>query len=821
MERADIQEQAVNDMEQAQLDIEQASVQAGIERYRKTLAEQGEAALTPGQLLLRKAILPMSEAIRNYIDEVKAGRPARGAATVVKYLDQFDVDVVSYITAQRTINAIPMRMTLQNLALTLSRALEDACNHDRLKQENPGLYRQLLRKIEKSSDERYRHVVLLKQMKFAKVETVEWTLKHSFQMGELLVHLFAQSTGLVEIKPVQLGPKNSPFMVLPKPETLEWLEKSHARCELLSPVFMPMVVPPKRWRGPYGGGYLTKGLKFPLVKTGNRNYLEELKAWPMPNVYATINALQETPWGINKAVLGVMRDVWESGGSLGKLPPRDLLPLPAKDFPEDAGRDDPRVKAWRREAAKVYETNARLVSKRVAMIAKLDLAERFEAFPAIYFPHALDWRGRAYAVGSYVHPQADDSGKAMLQFATGQQLGDNGAYWLAVHGANCFGVDKVSYEDRVKWVNENHDKIVESAFNPVNGARWWAEADAPYQFLAFCFEWAGLDMHCQNAGSQATFVSHLPVGLDGSCNGLQNFSAMLRDEVGGKATNLVPSDKPSDIYAEVAAVAGRIVAADAEGLDEVKSARARKWVGKITRKMVKRNTMTVPYAVTEFGMRDQLMQELRKLKDEGQLDVEYNFEDATYLAAVNHEAIGNVVVAARAAMTWLQETAKVAAQDGLPIKWVAPSGLLVVQDYRRMKGDRIESYITGRRVQIMLRIASKELDRRRMASGISPNFVHSLDAAHMVATVNRGMEYGVSAFAMVHDSFGTHAGSVDALALSLRETFVKQYEGDVLGGFRDEVVKQLPEELAKIIPPCPPVGTLDIEAILRSDYFFS
>ena len=39
--------------------------------------------------------------------------------------------------------------------------------------------------------------------------------------------------------------------------------------------------------------------------------------------------------------------------------------------------------------------------------------------------------------------------------------------------------------------------------------------------------------------------------MDGSCNGLQNFSAMLRDEVGGKAVNLIPSDKPQDVYMEV------------------------------------------------------------------------------------------------------------------------------------------------------------------------------------------------------------------------------------------------------------------------------
>jgi DNA-directed RNA polymerase len=339
--------------------------------------------------------------------------------------------------------------------------------------------------------------------------------------------------------------------------------------------------------------------------------------------------------------------VWDGGGNLGGLPPRDTLPLPAKDFPEDAASTDPRVVSWRKRAAEVYGENVRLVSKRVAMIVKLETAERFAKHEQFYFPHAMDWRGRAYPVVPVLNPQADDSAKALLQFADGCKLGDNGAYWLAVHGANNFGVDKVSFDERVQWVQDHHDAIVECAVNPLDGSRWWSQADNPYQFLAFCFEWAGLATWHQSAQPVADFVSYLPVSLDGSCNGLQNFSAMLRDEIGGAATNLVPNPKPSDIYAEVARVANAIADEHANSMTTAEKFGG-KWSEKITRKLVKRNTMTVPYAVTEFGMRDQLMQEMRKLDESGSLGVEdYSFEDAKYLAAVNYEAIGKVVVAAR------------------------------------------------------------------------------------------------------------------------------------------------------------------------------
>lgn len=54
------------------------------------------------------------------------------------------------------------------------------------------------------------------------------------------------------------------------------------------------------------------------------------------------------------------------------------------------------------------------------------------------------------------------------------------------------------------------------------------------------------------AGDPTTFVSHLPIYQDGSCNGLQHYAALGRDEEGGKEVNLVPAEKPSDVYSSVA-----------------------------------------------------------------------------------------------------------------------------------------------------------------------------------------------------------------------------------------------------------------------------
>ena len=46
------------------------------------------------------------------------------------------------------------------------------------------------------------------------------------------------------------------------------------------------------------------------------------------------------------------------------------------------------------------------------------------------------------------------------------------------------------------------------------------------------------------SGDQESYVSHTPVMMDGSCNGLQHYAALGRDLPGGRAVNLTAMDKP-------------------------------------------------------------------------------------------------------------------------------------------------------------------------------------------------------------------------------------------------------------------------------------
>jgi DNA-directed RNA polymerase len=440
-------------LNEVQRQLEQESVELGIAKYRAALADD-IASVQPGIALMKRAISPVAERITDFIKQAKAGRAGK-AASVAFFLEQFEPDVAAYMAVRKIISGLAQRVPLTRLASSIGAYLEDAVNFDKLKAEAPGLYRQLQRRIATRKDAGVRHLILRRQSKYAGLKTVTWDQTSKVKLGLRLIEFVIEETKMIEIVQIARGAKDTPLYVVATPGTAKWLEEANNRCEILAPTHLPMVVEPKQWSTPYNGGYLSQRLT--LVKVRNSAYLSELKECDMPAVYAALNALQATPWRINGAIFDAMKQVWDTGLSLGGLPTRDSLPLPVApqgdfDVAKEARTEEQkaRIKAWKTEANKVYTKNMEMESRRISLAQKLWVAEKFSPFEALYFPHVMDWRGRVYPVPATLSPQGDDASKALLEFATGKPLGDNGAYWLAVHGANCFGVDKVAFEERTE-----------------------------------------------------------------------------------------------------------------------------------------------------------------------------------------------------------------------------------------------------------------------------------------------------------------------------------------------------------------------------------
>jgi DNA-directed RNA polymerase len=133
-----------------------------------------------------------------------------------------------------------------------------------------------------------------------------------------------------------------------------------------------------------------------------------------------------------------------------------------------------------------------------------------------------------------------------------------GAFKVEVGDANGkkvkVGIDKVPFEERIKWVDDNLTWITAAVLNPLKDpefigptrGEFWMQADAPFLFLAACRELVSALTH----GPE--YVSRLPVSWDGACNGLQHLAAMTRAPE-GLLVNLTNDPEPHDVYQVVAA----------------------------------------------------------------------------------------------------------------------------------------------------------------------------------------------------------------------------------------------------------------------------
>ncbi len=554
------------------------------------------------------------------------------------------------------------------------------------------------------------------------------------------------------------------------------------------------------------------------MKQHLKNYIKEVEAKDLSIEYECVNALQKTPWRINRFVLETITNCWEGGDEWVGLPPRDALAIPPYPFSKEPkhlnDQDIEKFKIFKAQRNAIYTANAKNMSKRIQVERTLQLAEEYAQRDNFWFVWQCDFRGRKYPVESFLSPQNADYSKALLEFSRPAIISnDEDAKWLAIHGANVFGVDKVSLEEREMWAYMNIDNAVD-VYNDPYECKWWQTADKPWQALAWCKEWAEYN-EVRLRGFGEPYETFLPCASDGSCNGLQHLSAMLRDSEGGRAVNLTPSSDPQDIYSDVANRTTELLKQEGGEM-----AQHLLNIG-VCRKLTKRSVMIVPYSGTRHACRDYIMEALEeKCRGNNPWGDDF-FESASFLSNFVWQAIGEVIVSAFGAMNYIKDIAKLYVDNGMSFTWTTPTNLLVRQFYTDRKSKRIKTHIAGSLVALRYREdTGNKMDSRKTLSGASPNFVHSLDASALTLTVHECLKDGIIDFAMVHDSYATHSPNMPLLNKRLREAFVAMYkEHDVLRCLYDDAVASLPE--GTVVPQPPEKGGLDLDDILKSDYFFA
>lgn len=784
-------------------------------RLTSHIQREEESVTSYGKVMVANTIRPLALAIGEWLEETSKKTIGKPPIAFMK-LAEVEPEVLALITGKHIINTITQYKPLTATCISLGGKIETEISLRNFKSLNPELYETVKMDLDKRSfNYTYKRRKLRESAKRDEVmKWEEWTTPVKLHVGIRLVELMIYATGLIEIGTETVKHKKAKIIKQTE-KTREWIKNRNGFNELLNPEYLPTVMPPKAWSTVSGGGYWTKELpELDLVKQKNKLFKKELENFDMPEVYSAVNTMQNTPYKINKFILKVMQEAWDKGLAIGGIPPNVNYDIPNK--PHDIETNVESRREWKKKAVMVHTENARMFSKRLLYAKIMWLADKFKDYATLYFPLQLDFRGRAYCVPAFLNYQSITGAKALLSFAHGKEITkeNKGDYWLAIHGANMFGEDKISLEERVEWVNKNEDWILKCAEDPMNN-RKWEDASNAYQFLAFCDEWSKFKKEGYG------FVSHIPVSVDGSCNGLQVYSLMLRDSKAGKLVNLLPTDKPQDIYQLVAdAVIEKLKLDAAENKPY-----AQLWLNYgVKRSTTKRSIMTICYGSTRYSCTDFVIEDLTKRKDKGENHpfTDDLFRPASYLAGVIWESIGDNLTSARIGMDYLQTIARVVAKEQLPVHWVTPVGFPVYQSYPEMKSKRVKAMLMGEVIKPRINTETDLTDKLRMGNGVAPNLVHSVDSAAMMKTVNIAHKNGIKNFCNVHDSFGTTAGDVEVLNQSLRQAFITMFtEHDILAEFRNDVMKQLPVELHAKLPEVPNKGDLDINQLRDSEFFFA
>lgn len=788
----------------------------GVGRYRSKVESArnrgAEVETKYGQRLMRGVLPDFTKGIEDWQEKVAFyDRKARYQIDT----QSLDAKVIGYISIKAILDSITKNRPLAQVGIYLGARVEDELRCRFLLDNNEAKAKGILlgakkRKGEKGKIRHVRGSMAHETKKGLMPEWVKWSTRDKLNMGVNMVEILRSTTGIIEyVYILKTRGKKPVRYVSATADLIKWIEDYNEDRELLEPFWLPTVELPKPWTNVFEGGFDTEGYhlpRLPFIKTNDMQFLRNIKGM-LDEPMEAVNLIQQTPWRINTKVYETMKWAWDNNLSIGELPNRKDEPFPP--IPLDFKTDPIVNRDWRREAAKIYELNLSTKSRRMLVSKTLFLAEKFKD-ERFFMPHQCDFRGRVYSIPSFLNVQSADYARGLLHFARPEKIkNEEDAKWLAIHGANTWGHDKVSLGDREIWAYDFTSTALKIADNPTQ-CREYEHADKPWQFLAWCFEWAE---YCR----EGKLNTHLPVSMDATNNGLQILSLLMRDTAGAKSTNVLPTEIPEDIYGDIADKVKEYLTED--NLDM-----SRRWLDfGIDRSTLKRSVMVMPYGGTFYSCRayiDEWYQDkLRKKKLNNPFSENDRYKATGYLAKLSWRAIHEVLKKPTECMNWLKECASLVAKEGKALEWTTPSGFPVKQSYFGFSNQEVKTSISGKATYVSFRKENDKVSVKKNKQGVSPNFVHSADATLLTKSVlSANKEAGIWDFSMIHDSFGTHSTKCDAFNKIIRKECSELFSVDLLLDFVAQLEKQHPKIS---FPPLPEYGALDPKVVTESTYFFS
>ena len=235
----------------------------------------------------------------------------------------------------------------------------------------------------------------------------------------------------------------------------------------------------------------------------------------------------------------------------------------------------------------------------------------------------------------------------------------------------------------------------------------------------------------------------------------------------------------------------------------------------------KRGSMTRAYSAGADKIAINMYEDCKK---EG-YHTKYNIsrEDCKALAVNLIKAINTVCPGPLQTMKFLQKIATKKLEDVNYLYWRTPSGFPVLYQSFQTNKMKARSVLKGvgssaksqvKHTHLIIRRRKEDnkpvADKQKYASGISPNYIHSMDASHM-ALVIYDWDHD---FGAVHDSFSTHPNYVEDLLISTKDKFVDMYN-------QDNFFSKIEKTFKVTMPEQPALGNLNIQEVYDSDYFFA
>ena len=231
---------------------------------------------------------------------------------------------------------------------------------------------------------------------------------------------------------------------------------------------------------------------------------------------------------------------------------------------------------------------------------------------------------------------------------------------------------------------------------------------------------------------------------------------MMRDSHGGAATNLVPLNKPSDVYNIVAnkvidklknyRKSPRIPDVGKKDFQDEKYAKL--WLDYgVNRKICKKPVMCLPYSLTRYSCRQYLEDHIVKELNERGTQHKFGedlFRATSYLTPIVWESINDVVIGARKIMEFLKTISRLVASENLPVTWHTPLGFPVQMMCYKKESKRVKTKMGDSIVKLSIASETNEIDKRKTAQSVCPNFIHSLDAAVLQLAVVKAKKAGAT-----------------------------------------------------------------------------